>query len=72
MINVQVKGDVIQATNSKGQLIEAFINYCQDEERMYWVVKVDHVLHTEIDEYKYIGIIWEDSNSLEGIFICFE
>ena len=69
MINVQIKGDVIQATNSKGQLIEVFIN--QDDDRLYWTVKIDHVLHTDIEEYKYIGTIWEDSNTLEGIFICF-
>lgn len=71
MINVQIKGDVIQAHNSKGQLIEVFINQCPIKESMYWVVKIDHVLHTDIDEYKYIGTIWEDKNTLEGIFICF-
>lgn len=69
MINVQIKGDIIQATNSKGQLIEVFIN--QDDDSMYWSVKIDHVLHTDIEEYKYIGTIWEGSNTLEGIFICF-
>lgn len=72
MINVQIKGDVIQATNSKGQLVEVFINYDTVSDRMYWVVEIDHVLHTDIEEYKYIGTLWEDSNSLEGIFICFQ
>lgn len=71
MINVQIKGDVIQVHNSKGQLIEVFINHCPIEDRMYWVVKIDHVKHTDIEEYKYIGTIWEDMNTLEGIFICF-
>lgn len=71
MINVQIKGDVIQAHNSKGQLIEVFINHCPIEYRMYWVVNIDHVLHTNIDEYKYIGMLWEDRNTLEGVFICF-
>jgi len=68
MINVQIKGDIIQATNSKGQLIEVFLI---TDDRPYWLVKIDHVLHTDIEEYEYVGTIWEDSNSLEGIFICF-
>lgn len=71
MINVQIKGDIIQATNSKGQLVEVFINYDVISDRMYWAVEIDHVLHTDIEEYKYIGTLWEDSNSLEGVFICF-
>ena len=71
MVNVQIKGDIIQATNSKGQLVEVFINYDDISDRMYWIVEIDHVLHTDIEEYKYIGTLWEDSNSLEGIFICF-
>lgn len=72
MINVQIKGDVIQAHNSKGQLIEVFINQCPIEDRMYWIVKIDHVPHIDIDEYEYIGTIWEDTNTLEGIFVCFD